>query len=75
MDQKISAAVTKAVAAVEARYEEKSRVELAEFRKAADEARTRLILAEGAFDKAQMRERTLHIAEMVRPGEQPGDPK
>jgi len=75
VDQKIRDAVTKAVADVEAQYAEKNRVQLAEFQKAADDVRMKLVLVEEEFDREQRRARISHTANMVRPGQERGEPK
>jgi Putative zinc-finger len=73
IDQRIQEAVTKAVAEVEAREAEKNRLQLAELRQTAEEARTKWILASAELDKSQVRAQNRRILGMVRPGETPGD--
>jgi hypothetical protein len=75
MDRRIQAAVVKAVADAEARYTEKSRVQLAEFHDAAEGARKRLILAEVEFDKARARAQVIRTANMNRPDDAGGEPR
>jgi hypothetical protein len=75
MDRRIQAAVVKAVADVEAQYTEKSRVQLAQYRDAADNARKLLILAEGEFDKRLMRAQVSRTAYMNRPDDAGGEPR
>jgi anti-sigma factor RsiW len=69
IDQRIQEAVTKAVAEVEAREAEKNRVQLAELRQTAEEARTKWTLASAELDKSQMRAQNRRMLGMVRPGE------
>jgi anti-sigma factor RsiW len=67
IDQRVQQAVAKAVADVEARYAEKNRVQMAEFRQAAETLRREAILADAALDKAQLRNQVRRIASMNRP--------
>lgn len=67
IDQRVHQAVLKAVADVEARYAEKTRVQMAEFRRTADDARRQYILAEAALDKNDMRQKYARVSQMVRP--------
>ncbi|HXA51383.1 MAG TPA: hypothetical protein VNV86_13800 [Candidatus Acidoferrum sp.] len=69
IDQRIQEAVTKAVAVVEAREAEKNRVQLAELRQSAEQARAQWILASAELDKSQMRSQNRKMYGMVRPGE------
>src|SRR3954454_265281 len=55
IDQRIQEAVTKAVAVVEAREAEKNRVQLAELRQSADQARARWMVASAVLDKNEAR--------------------
>jgi len=75
IDQRIQQAVVKAVAGVEARYQEQNRVQLAEFRKAGEEARNRLMIAESFYTTEQKRSQVRNVARMVRPGDEAGEPK
>jgi len=75
MDRRIQAAVVKAVADVEARYAEQSRVQLAEYRREADLASQRLQIAAAGLDMAQRRSNNVRLLGMVTGGEQPGEPK
>ncbi len=74
IDRRVQQAVVKAVADVEARYQEKSRLQLAEFRQTAEEARRQLILASVELDKVQRRNQMARISAMVQP-EGPGEAK
>jgi len=74
IDQRIQQAVTKAVADVETRSAEQNRVQLAEFRQAAEDARRQLILAQAAYDKNELRQKYAKLSAMVRP-EETGDAK
>jgi preprotein translocase subunit SecF len=69
IDQRIQEAVTKAVAVVEARAAEKNRVQLAELRQSAEQARTQWMLASTELDKRQIRSQNRKMYGMVRPGE------
>ena len=74
IDQRVQQAVVKAVAEVEARYDEKTRVQMAEFQRSADNARRQFILAEAALTKSDLRQQYARVSNMVRPGD-PGDAK
>ena len=69
IDQRVQEAVVKAVAQVSARYAEENRVQLAEYRQAADDARKQLLLASGELDKTQLRRQIARTSAMVRPEE------
>jgi anti-sigma factor RsiW len=69
IDQRVQEAVTKAVAQVSAHYAEENRLQLAEFRQAADDARKQLILASAELDKTQLRRQIARTSAMVRPDE------
>jgi hypothetical protein len=73
IDQRIQEAVTKAVAEVEAREAEKNRVQLAELRQTAEDARTKWILASAELDKSQIRANNHRMLGMVRPDATPGE--
>ena len=74
IDRRVQQAVVQAVADVEARYQEKSRLQLAEFKQTAEEARRQLILASVELDKVQRRNQMARVSAMVRP-EGPGEAK
>jgi len=75
MDRRIQAAVVKAVADVEARYAEKSRVQLAEFQRETEAAQNKLIVAASFYDRAQRRSQVSNTARMSRPGDEAGEIK
>jgi anti-sigma factor RsiW len=67
IDQRVQEAVTKAVAQVSSRYAEENRLQLAEYRQAAETLRREAILADAAYDTAQLRNKVRRIALMERP--------
>ncbi len=67
IDQRIQQAVVKAVAEVENRSAEKTRLELAEYRQTAEDARRQLILAAAELDKSQRRNQLLRVMAMSQP--------
>ena len=75
IDQRIQEAVVKKVADVEARYAEKSRVQLAEFQQASEEVRQRLILAAGEYDRSQKRDQVNKVLAILQRREDSGDTK
>jgi anti-sigma factor RsiW len=74
IEERVNAAVAKAVVALDARYAEKNRVQLAEFRQTANALRAQIILAGAELDKNQMRRNNVRLSGMVRPDEN-GDVK
>ena len=74
IDERVNAAVAKAVAEVDTRYAEKTKVQLAEFKQTADALRAQVILASTELDKVQMRRNNARLSAMVRPDEN-GDAK
>ena len=75
IDRRIQAAVVKAVADVEARYTEQSRVQFAEYRREADVASQKLRIAAAGLDMAQRRSNNERRVAMVTGGEPAGEPK
>ena len=69
IDQRVQEAVTKAVARVSAQYAEQNRLQLAEYRQSAEDARKQLILASAELDKTQLRKQFARTSAMVRPDE------
>jgi anti-sigma factor RsiW len=75
LDRRIQAAVVKAVADVEARITEESRVQLAEYRREADLASQKLRIATAGLEMAQRRAVNNHRIAMVTGGEPAGELK
>ena len=69
IDERVQAAVLKAVADVEARNAENNRVQLAELRQTAEDARKQYYLATTEIDKMERRKQILRMSAMVRPEE------
>ncbi|MBS1859856.1 MAG: zf-HC2 domain-containing protein [Acidobacteria bacterium] len=67
IDRRIEQAVVKAVADVEARSTEQNRLELAQFRREAEDTRRQLILAAAELDKSQRRNQLLRTMALSRP--------
>jgi len=71
IDARIHDAVVKAVADVESKYAEKSRVQAAAFQQEAEDARRRLLLAAEELDRASRRNNVVRHSAMVTGGEVP----
>jgi anti-sigma factor RsiW len=65
IDRRIQDAVVKAVAEVETRYAEKSRLQMTQFQREVNVARDRLMLAHSALDMSQRRENIWRANAMV----------